>query len=194
MSHGIGWSPAGMWCNSETWIWAGWPKRNSTTILKMKKKTVVTHLHSDLKLLQCFWLWWCCLYRHCGKCYNPKHLKCLNPEVLFVETYCHGMCSSPVFPSIPFPAWGLGKAPLPSLLVLKCATVGMDRRCSQVPLISSCPHCALQDSLAFLQGKARAGQRWLATWRHGRSGKGRPGGILTPRGEQKILMHSAVLC
>lgn len=78
-----------------------------------------------------------------------------------------------MLPSIPFPAWDLGKALLPSLLVLKYATVGMGRGCSQVPLISSCPPCALQNSLALLQVKVRAEKRWFVTWSHGRNGKGR---------------------
>lgn len=60
----------------------------------------------------------------------------------------------------------------------------MGRGCSQVPLISSCQRCALQ-YLAFLQGKARAEQRWLVTWNHGRSGKGRLGDVLpSKRGKE----------
>lgn len=89
------------------------PKTIAHNHPKNEKKPGVTHLHSDLKLLQFFWPWRWCVHWQCGKCHNPKHIKCLNSEVLSGESYCHCMYSSPVFPSSAFPAWGLGEAPIP---------------------------------------------------------------------------------
>lgn len=143
-----------------------------------------------------FWPWWWSLYRHHGKCHNPKHIKCLNPEVLLIETYCHCMCSSPVFPSIPFPAWGLGKAPLPSLLVLKCSHCEWEWVGDAVRSHSSLPAHAVPCRTPWHSSKERQeqGRGDLSPGAMGEVGRGDSGVFCPLRGEQKILMHSAVLC
>lgn len=99
---------------------------------------------------------------------NPRSIISWELLPLYVEQCCATF--------YPLPCLGPGEGPTPfpsSAEICQYATVGMGRGCSQVPLISSCPPCALQNSLALLQVKVRAEKRWFVTWSHGRNGKGR---------------------